>query len=256
MLEQHRLDGLWHESFKRYIRAALIGRNADDEPSFEWTVRKAIDCRLFGYGDGAEAVIYFGSHDVGGFRNERLFNYFRNNGVVDAEKRTKLAFACLLTAVGVPQILAGDEFADEHDLFDANGNVGDNKQLDPVNYSRLADDWRRRIQEYAARLVKLRTSSRALSENDTDFIHVDFSGKRVLAWRRGGAGTDPVVVVANFSDFGTDTTRPNAEYRVTNWPATPAGRRWREITQNRDVPPEWVGREPIFGWEAKVYTLA
>ncbi len=102
LLEQHRLDGLWHESFKRYIRAALIGRNADDEPSFEWTMRKAIDCRLFGYQDGAQAVIYVGTHDVGGFRNERLFNYFRNNGVVDAEKRTKLAFACLLTAVGVP----------------------------------------------------------------------------------------------------------------------------------------------------------
>ncbi len=154
-------------------------------------------------------------------------------------------------------ILAGDEFADEHDLLDASGNVSDNsKQVDPVNYSRLAHDWRRRIQEYVARLVKLRTSSRALSENDTDFIHVDFSGKRVLAWRRGGSVSDPVVVVANFSDFGTDTTRPSAEYRVANWPATPAGRRWREVTQDRDVPPEWVGREPIFAWEAKVYTLA
>jgi hypothetical protein len=43
---------------------------------------------------------------------------------------------------------------------------------------------------------------------------------------------------------------------VLNWPTVPAGRRWREITQDRDVPSEWAGREPIFAWEAKVYALA
>ena len=256
LLTQGRLDGLWHEGFKRYIRAALVGRNADDEPSFEWTVRKAIDCRNMGYADSAQAIIYLGSHDVEGFRNERLFNYLRNNGVADAEKRIKLGFACLLTAVGIPQILAGDEFADQHDLFDANGNVNQDggKQVDPVNYSRLGDDWRRRIKDYVARLVKFRTTSDALATNDTDFIHIDFHGKRVMAWRRGQPGSD-VVVVANFSDFGTDTSLPNAEYRVHNWPATPPGRHWREITQDRDVPPEWVGREPLYAWEAKVYAL-
>jgi hypothetical protein len=33
------------------------------------------------------------------------------------------------------------------------------------------------------------------------------------------------------------------------------GRRWREVTQERDVPGEWAGREPLFPWEAKVYEL-
>jgi pullulanase len=259
ILRQHRLDGLWHERFKKYIRAALLGQNAEDEPSFEWTVRKAIDCRNLGYSDGAQAVIYLTSHDVEGFRNERLFNFLRNNHVFDAEKRIKLAFACLLTAVGVPMILAGDEFADEHDLFDQKGSVTQRggKQVDPVNFSRLGDEWRRRIRNYAARLVKFRTSSDALAVNDTEFIHVDFSdGKRVLAWRRGRFDSgNPVVVVANFSDFGTDLSSPTPEYRVHNWPATPAGKKWREITQERDIPPEWVGREPLFPWEAKVYAL-
>jgi hypothetical protein len=64
------------------------------------------------------------------------------------------------------------------------------------------------------------------------------------------------VVVANFSDFGTpDPFNPSSEYFVPNWPATPMGQRWREITQDRDVPPARVAREPIFPWEAKVYTL-
>jgi len=259
ILRQQRLDGLWHENFKRFIRAALIGHNADGEPSFEWTVRRAIDCRSFGYTDGAQAIIYLTSHDVEGYRNERLFNFFTNNGVVDGERRVKLAFACLLTAVGIPMILAGDEFADEHDLFNAQGAVtqGGGKQVDPVNYSRLGDAWRARIKDYVARLVKLRTSYDALAVNDTDVFHVDFNeGKRVLVWRRGRPGSDRVVVVvANFSDFATDTSRPNAEYRVPNWPAAPPGTRWREVTQERLVPPEWVGREPIFPWEAKVYAI-
>ena len=65
-----------------------------------------------------------------------------------------------------------------------------------------------------------------------------------------------MIVVANFSDFGTpEPFNGRSEYVVNNWPATPAGRRWREITQERDVPTEWAGREPIFPWEAKVYVL-
>jgi len=57
---------------------------------------------------------------------------------------------------------------------------------------------------------------------------------------------------ANSSDH-TTPSGPSAEYVVPTWPLTSPGRRWREVTQDRDVPPEWVGREPIFSWEAKVY---
>jgi len=257
-----RLDGLWHESFKVYIRRALIGDKHDDEPTFEATVRKAIDCRSFGYLDMAQAVIYLGSHDVEGFRNERLVNYLWNCGVADAARRAKLGFACLLTAVGIPMILAGDEFADQHDLFDANGNVTQDggKQVDPVNFGRTQDPWRADLRTYVSRLIRLRTNHPALAVNDTTFLHVDLSeGKRVLVWQRGDplAG-DLVVVVANFSDWGTaDPWSPASTYDVPNWPALPPGRRWREIPQDRDVPASGggpgAGHEPIFPWEAKVY---
>ena len=107
-------------------------------------------------------------------------------------------------------------------------------------------------------LVQLRAAHPALGVNDTNFFHVDFNdGKRVLVWQRGDASTDPVVVLANFSDFVTaDASNPASEYVVPNWPATPAGRSWREVTQSRPVPDNWIGREPIYPWEAKVYTLA
>ena len=63
-------------------------------------------------------------------------------------------------------------------------------------------------------------------------------------------------MVANFSGFITaDALSGHAEYRVPNWPVTPHGKKWQEITQERDIPADWVAREPIFPWEAKVYAL-
>lgn len=261
LLAQQRLDGLWNERFKERVRAAILGRSVDGE-SFEWTVRKMIDCRLLSDGDGSftdlsQSVNYVTSHDVGGFGNERLYTYLGNNGIVEREQRIKLAFACLFTAVGIPMIFAGEEFADDHDL----PPTDDAKQVDPVNFDRLegpANEFRRRILAYVARLVRLRTTSNALAMNDTRFVHVDFEGgKRVVAWQRGpDGGGAQVVVVANFSDWGTaDPTNSRAVYEIPNFPRTPPGRRWREVTQERDVPAEWIGKEPVYPWEAKVYAL-
>jgi pullulanase len=262
LLRKGRLDALWNDGFRARIRAAILGETNDGE-DFEFTVRNAIDCRNLGFTDLAQAVNYVTSHDVEGFRKERLFTMLQKSGFsgLDLQKRIQLAFVCLLTANGIPMFLAGEEFADQNDLFDASGNVSESggKEVDPVDFSRLEEPERKTIFEYVAPLVKFRTSHPALGVTDTEFIHVDFNdSKRVLAWKRGMAGQDPVVVVANFSDFATANalTDPNAEYVVPNWPATPAGRTWREVTQQRDVLPAQVGREPIFAWEAKVYSLA
>jgi 1,4-alpha-glucan branching enzyme len=252
-LVRNRLDALWNEEFKYALRAALLGSTRDGDEDFEHTVRKLVDARRIGdFADGAEVVNYVTSHDVGNWESDRLYDYLTRHGVVDAEKRIKLAFVCLLTAVGIPMIFAGEEFADEQDLPIAD------KQTDPVNFNRLEEPWRGRIFDYVVRLVGLRHRALALAVNDTEFIHVDLTpGRRVLAWRRGGADVDPVVVVANFSDWQTtDPGDPLSEYVVANWPAAPGGRSWREVTQDRQVAAEWVGREPLYAWEAKVYTLA
>jgi len=260
LLTQGRLDGLWNDPFRSLVRSVILGEG--DNGTFESNVRMMVDCRSLGFTDGTQAVNYITSHDVEGFRRERLFNFLQNSGLsgLDLEKRCRLAFVCLLTSVGIPMILAGDEFADEHSRFDQAGHVtqAGGKQVDPVNYGRLqgTDDtaqMRRRILAYVSRVVKFRTTSAALGVNDNNFIHVDFTaGKRVLVWTRGAAGMNVVVVLANFSDF-VSTGSP-AEYVVPDWPATPPGKQWREVTQDRVVPPDWIGREPIFPWEAKVYT--
>jgi pullulanase len=265
LLTQGRLDGLWNDMFRALVRSVILGEG--DNAAFENNVRQMVDCRALGFTDGAQAVNYITSHDVEGFRRERLYNFLLNAGLGagDIEKRAELAFVCLLTAVGIPMILAGEEFADEHSRFDKNGNVtqAGGKQVDPVNYARLEGtdataQMRQRILAYVSKLVQLRTTHPALGVNDTNFFHVDFNdGKRVLVWQRGDTSTDPVIVLANFSDFvTTDASNPLSEYVVPDWPATPPGRSWLEVTQNRPVPESWIGREPIYPWEAKVYTLA
>ncbi|KAE9363225.1 glycoside hydrolase family 13 protein [Stipitochalara longipes BDJ] len=191
------------------------------------------------------SINYLTSHDTeGGTGKERLYKFFTDSGVTDMERRAKFAFALFLTSVGIPMIFAGEEFLDQMDRSDSD------KQSDPVNYERKADDWRTRIFNYVANMVQFRKTSPALGDDDTDFIHVDQSrGGKIMAWKRGGQGKIPVVVVANFTDEDTEGT----EYVVDNWPDKEVAG-WREVTQNRDVPAEWVGREPLMHWEAKVYT--
>jgi pullulanase len=264
LLTQRRLDGLWNDHFRVLVRAAVFGTNAadDGEPTFEWTVRKAIDCRILGFTDGPQAVNYITSHDVEGKARERLFTSFTKYAgfaAGDAIRRIKLEFACLLTAAGVPMILAGEEFGDLHTRFDVNGNVSQDggKQVAPVHFDLLEGNdplpkLRLDLLAYVSRLIKLRTSCLALGVNDTAFLHTDFNdGKRVLVWQRGpGPDGSMVVVVANFSDWGSGSS-PRAEYVIPNWPA---GRNWTEVTLQRQIPAEWVGREPLFPWEAKVYS--
>lgn len=244
------LNALWNEPFKRRIRGAILGNPAEGDVNFEWTVRRMVNCTLDSshpFTDGSQAVIYITSHDVGGFGNERLYNFLLNNSITDTDdiqRRAKLGNACLLTAVGIPMIFAGEEFCDQQDNF----ADPDYKQTDPVNYARKTEPWRSQLFDYVANLVRFRQQCPALGDNDTDFIHVDRDG-HIMAWKRGAPNHPPVVVVANFSDDDT----PGTDYVVNNWPdQDQAG--WREITQNRDVPSNWVGREPLMHREVKVYT--
>jgi pullulanase len=247
LITENRVSALWNEHFQSRLRAVIIGESCND--NFEWTVRRMVDCRLLGFRDGAESINYITSHDTEGYRKERLYDFLESCGIYEKEQRAKLAYACLFTAVGIPMIFAGEEFCDQQDR----PAVHPSKQLDPVNYARKRDPWRSCVFDYVANLVRFRKRSAALGVNDTRFIHFDFEhGMRIAAWVRGMDGVqDPVVVVANFSDCAT----PGPEYLIKNWPATSPGKNWREITQAREVPHYWAGREPLYPWEAKVYEM-
>ena len=109
LLKLGAVDALWNEDFKIRLRSVLLGESTGGD-HFVYTVRKMIDCTQDGFENGAQAVNYLTSHEVEGYRNERLYNFLQNNNVIDIEARAKLAFVCLLTAVGIPMIFAGEEF--------------------------------------------------------------------------------------------------------------------------------------------------
>jgi 1,4-alpha-glucan branching enzyme len=116
-----------------------------------------------GYGDLSQAVNYMTSHDVkdqprmmnfifgalislrglgdGSVDNLRniLANLPQQGPVRDAHDealdRIRSAFALLLTSVGIPMFLAGEEFADVHDLQYSDDSL---KMSDPVDWERRA----------------------------------------------------------------------------------------------------------------------
>jgi pullulanase len=245
-------DASWDETFKRYVRQLCIGIVPDGR-DLRSAVNYMVDCRQRGFTDGAQVVNYIGSHDLTNDAfSDRFFNWLEGRGVAFKDRNIRLAFACLLTSVGIPMILAGDEFADQRD-FSLAKNADENKQIDPVNYDRFSDPWRRDIFAYVARLVRLRTSTPALGRNDCTLLHTDTTdGRRIAVWQRG-TGPDYVIVVANFSDFASDGGLAGS-YVVPGWPGDIGDHSWFEASQS-DVPraaPN-AGREPLFPWEAKVY---
>ena len=244
----HALDGQWNDTFRAIIRPALLGQNWPGNPNFEQCINGLIDPRTFGFTDTSQIVNYLGSHDTGNFQGQRIYNWFLDNNVADAEPRIKLGFACLLTAIGIPMILAGDEFADQMDPPPPGVTFDNYKQEDPVNWSLLGDVWRQRIFAVVANLVKLRTTSLALSGMEITWLHANFDdGQRVMAWLRG-SGSEIVITVANFSDWST-----TAAYQIDNWPRLPVGYKWFEVTLGQDAAS--AGNEPIEAWQGKVFTL-
>jgi len=62
LITDRRRDGLWNYHFSGLVRSAVLGWGDD----FASVVRQMIDCRAFGFTDGAQAVNYITSHDVEG----------------------------------------------------------------------------------------------------------------------------------------------------------------------------------------------
>jgi len=249
------VDALWNFGYRDEIRRlatdsihTMFGHASRSErvrhlisKDGAWNGNTGFDA---GYADLACAVDYVTSHDVAD--GPRLMNIILgsiisagtddagiakvraavdnqvSNGLADtvdtACRRVFGACAILMTSVGMPMLLAGEEFGDIHDqsAFDPN-----QKQQDPVQWLRAQLPANNALRTNIAELIHLRVEHPALTRNEVSFFYFhpqfdDNNAPRVFAYCRS-AGLGPgnagqVIVVANMGP----TAYPS--YDIPGWP--------------------------------------
>lgn len=189
--------------------------------------------RDHGFSDMAQRVAYCTSHDVEGAHERRLYSFYldqlrgqweeaRRRYALDpadlpefdtlAREMVVATFALMLTSRGVPMFLAGEEFADLHDLDPSDWR---RKMSDPVDWYRLREPGHSRVARRVKELIHLRVGPQgaALRRNELAFFGMrgvalgfqgdfdDDNGGRVFAFGRSGGQAlgsgGQVAVIAN-----------------------------------------------------------
>lgn len=177
--------------------------------------------RDHGFDDLAQRVIYPTSHDVQGQHEQRLWGFLLEAaaevtgdhsvpGVERSQAALEMqvaAFALTCTALGIPMFLAGEEFAEAHDLPHWDWRQ---KMSDVVDWYRREQPGHREVWSRVKELVALRRTAACLHWHRLEFFalqngfHQTFNdprGERIFAFCRPGnqdAGQkDQVMVVAN-----------------------------------------------------------
>ena len=168
------------------------------------------------------SMISAGLDDAGVAKVRAAVDHQTSNGLADtvdaACRRVFGVYAILMTSVGMPMLLAGEEFGDVHDqsAFDVN-----QKQQDPVQWVRAELPANKALRANVAELIQLRAEHPALARNEVSFFyfHPQFDNNdapRVFAYCRtaglaaGNAGQ--VIVVANMG------AAAYASYDIPAWP--------------------------------------
>ncbi|UHG93067.1 alpha-amylase family glycosyl hydrolase [Spirosoma oryzicola] len=232
-----------------------------------------------GFADLSQNVNYITSHDVEKPEEARFMNYLfgqllrqkqLGDGSVDtirtivdtiagqseaiiathaeALERVRSGFAILMTSVGIPMLLAGEEFGDIHDLDQTDYRL---KMSDPVDWQRRTQPGHSDLWNAVRALIYLRTSHPALQRNEIEFFYfhpaIDQNDStRVFAYCRtngrpvGSEGQ--VVVVANCGPHNF------AQFWLP-WP-------WTNTSQIKEVGPPAKGTLPTFPFNANSANLS
>ena len=135
------------------------------------------------FGDMSQRIVYVTSHDVEQDSEQRLYPYFLAplqeekgsdwGGPAIAGSHPKVAeqifsaFAIMLTTPGIPMFLAGEEFADLHDIPHYDWRQ---KMSDPINWGRRNIDAHKEILDIIRPLIQLRVSEPSLRRNEVKFF--------------------------------------------------------------------------------------
>ena len=106
----------------------------------------------------------------------------------EALDRSGSAFALLMTSVGIPMFLAGEEFGDVHDLPHSDWRL---KMTDPIDFERVKLPGHEALRARVRELSRLRVCHSALHTRGVEFVHFhptidENDGLRVFAYCRTG----------------------------------------------------------------------
>ncbi|MEP0916825.1 alpha-amylase family glycosyl hydrolase [Leptolyngbya sp. DQ-M1] len=198
-------DACWHESFRYFLKDALIGQSVDLEE-----LKKAIDARQQGYAGATSVINYLATHD-----REHMIVELGDVGIFDqpAFDRVKFGVILQLTAPGIPMIWMGDEFGQ------ATHKTQTTLEPNQLDWSLL--DHNRDLFEFYKRAIALRHEKSSLRTDNIEFFfeHLD---DKVLAYVRWNDDGERVIVVANFSD------QTYENYAIENLPTDCCWQDWNE----------------------------
>lgn len=204
-------DACWHESFRHFLKGALLGENFDLEG-----LKESLDIRRQGYWGVTSTINYLATHD-----REHMIVELGDQGIFgeDAFQRVKLGVAIQMTAPGVPLIWMGDEFG-QH-----SHKTATTLEPNPLDWSLLEQEMGQDLFRYYKQLIALRKENAALHTDDIEFFYEN-GDDRILAYVRWNGGGDRVAVIANFGDHAF------SEYQI---PYFPEDGTWKD----------WISGEPI-----------
>lgn len=222
------MDACWHESFRYFIIPHICGETFEIEK-----LKEVLDPKRQGYETTTNVINYLATHD-----REHIMRELENRGIsgVAAFRRAKLAAVLLMTAMGVPMLWMGEEFAEAKRKSE---KVTQPKKIawplleKPLNHDLFA---------YYQKLIALRQQNSALSSDNIDFFHENPQAK-VLTYSRWQADSR-VIIVTNFSDSALE------HYHIPNFPEA-KWQEWNSDTQVETTNQEMVINLPKF--TAKIF---
>jgi 1,4-alpha-glucan branching enzyme len=162
-------DSCWHESFRYFLKDALLGEE------FDWEkLKESLDPRQQGYVGVTSVINYLATHD-----REHLTIELQQKGIAGTEamQRIKLGVAIQMTVPGVPLIWMGDEFGE------CCQKTKQTTEPNPIHWELLQNHLNRDLFTYYQRMIALRKTNAALHTDDIQFFH-DNPADQVLAYQR------------------------------------------------------------------------
>jgi 1,4-alpha-glucan branching enzyme len=179
------MDACWHDTFYWTVADKAIAHGDLDLTAVKYCLQPL----LKGFSDCTQLVNYASNHD-----HLRLMPHMAKSLVFDehAFRRAKLAATLVLTAVGIPMIWMGEEFADYH-----------GKAMDPqkIDWTLLQHDRNRALHAHYKRMIALRREHPALHGNELEFLF-EHAEDGLLAFLRfpTDAPDRKVLIIANLRD--------------------------------------------------------